>query len=175
MNLTLAVHTEKSKLVHLQPGDGLFSTDRYETQVRRFCDKHGIPYVTPFVSVEVYDCDRDPLGRAGMYGKFTDPVTIVLRPEQVLDDLNVVAYDDFQDVTKQAYDNERLNARIERFMRQLVVLEGDHQARRQQLAEAVLRRSRDYVEARLARRLFYDDVDHIIDDFTRKTIWPSPP
>jgi hypothetical protein len=157
---------------YISTAQGFSTKDRLAGKVSKFCKKNHIPYSTPFVSVEAFDTEVTPLGRAGMYGGFTQPVTVFLRIEQVLDDIHVVSLDDFQDVTANAYDKQMLGQRINSYLGQIVRLPADQASKLRELTSCVARRSGKYVEARLHRALRATDVDCFVDDHTHTVIPP---
>lgn len=143
--------------------DGACSHDDEPDKIRQFCCRWNLPYSRIFRSIVVYRAGEDPHCEDPTLKKHGEP--FLLRPEEVLPDLQLVCSEDIQQAVLRGMDEpdgERL--RVELFEDMSVLLPTDIGGRQEALLRALRRRqANQYVEARMFRALRARDVIRKLD------------
>lgn len=100
LKILLVVHLEEAELEEFRrTGKFCCSPERPASLIREFCQrKQHFAYTDPFVSIAVYESNESPCESPattfGDSGELRKNRYIILRPEKVVDDIDVVAIDD---------------------------------------------------------------------------------
>lgn len=165
-NVVLAVHLEESEVLDFrQKRRYVCKPEQEASLIERFCSRtRRFPYSRQFVSVAVYRPEEKPCNsRANIYGDsgaLRKNQYVILKPELVLDRIEVVACDDFLQVATDIATRWKNRHLYDAKMRQIRDL---RQLTPEQKLEALVwatrnRNTHGYAEARLSGSLLYEDV-----------------
>jgi hypothetical protein len=166
--LTLVVAMTVDDQERIKAGDRYTAGDRLAGAVSQFCNKHAFPYSDTFVSIGVFDGNVPTNNNVRLYalklGSLIGKPGVLahLNIEIVLDDIEVVAEGDFQDIASNGHAADKNpNDSSRRYVKKIHLVAGDTAQRIAALlaaARSVL--NPHYAEARMFRPLVKGDIQH---------------